>query len=67
VASRLEALTREHDAAIAASRSLIEAVQAVGRSDLAVGFVPLPAQQIRGRRDLQDVHVLPRATLTEAM
>ncbi|MDZ4736935.1 MAG: adenylate/guanylate cyclase domain-containing protein, partial [Rhodospirillaceae bacterium] len=38
VASRLEAATRDHDAAVAASGSVAEAVRAGGRADLLTGF-----------------------------
>ena len=53
VASRLEALTRQHDTPIIASDSLIEAARAAledsGEPTLLAGFVQLPPQAVRGR------------------
>jgi adenylate cyclase len=49
VASRLEALTREHGAAIAISGAVVEAVTAVGRADLLTGFELLATDTVRGR------------------
>lgn len=49
VASRLEALTRDHDATLVASDALVEAAQAVAGPEAAEGFTPLPVQQLRGR------------------
>ena len=57
VASRLEALTRPHDAVIAISGAVVTAVQAAGREDLLAGFVELPAQPIRGREEKLPVWV----------
>ncbi|WP_119459920.1 adenylate/guanylate cyclase domain-containing protein [Rhodospirillaceae bacterium SYSU D60014] len=51
VASRLEALTRHHDAAIALSAAAAAAVRSAGREDLLAGFTELPAQPIRGREE----------------
>jgi len=49
VASRLEALTREHGAAIAISGAVVEAVTAAGREDLLTGFELLATDTVRGR------------------
>ncbi|HEY8013009.1 MAG TPA: adenylate/guanylate cyclase domain-containing protein, partial [Dongiaceae bacterium] len=49
VASRLEALTREHGAAIAISGAVVEAVTAAGRADLLAGFELLATDKVRGR------------------
>jgi len=49
VASRLEALTREHGAAIAISGAVVEAVKAAGREDLLTGFELLATDTVRGR------------------
>jgi adenylate cyclase len=49
VASRLEALTREHGAAIAISGAVVEAVAAAGRGDLLTGFELLATDTVRGR------------------
>jgi adenylate cyclase len=49
VASRLEALTRQHDTAIVASDALISEARAAGPGHLLDGFEPLPPQPIRGR------------------
>jgi adenylate cyclase len=49
VASRLEALTREHGAAIAISGAVVEAVRAAGRGDLLTGFALLATDTVRGR------------------
>lgn len=59
VASRLEALTRQHGAAIAVSGDVVAAVRAAGRSDLLAGFAPLPEQAIRGREERLAVWVAP--------
>jgi adenylate cyclase len=50
VASRLEALTREHDVSIIASGALVDAVRATGDDAVLAGFVALPELEIRGRR-----------------
>ena len=52
VASRLEALTRQHDAIVVASDSLVAAARAAGETALLEGFERLPAQAIRGREGL---------------
>jgi adenylate cyclase len=49
VASRLENLTREHDAAIAISGEVFEAVKAAGRGALLKGFELLATHGVRGR------------------
>lgn len=57
VASRLERLTRQHDAGIAVSGTVIEAAHASGEPDLAEGFVRLRAQTLRGRQQPLEVWV----------
>lgn len=49
VASRIEALTREHKATILASDAVIEAARATADEDATEGFVWLTNQHIRGR------------------
>lgn len=51
VASRLEALTRQHGTAIIASATLVAAAQACDRDKLLANFEELPPQPIRGRED----------------
>lgn len=59
VASRLEGLTRRHQAVIAISDTLAETVLADKRADLLDGFEPAPGQPIRGRQDPVDLWLLP--------
>jgi adenylate cyclase len=63
VASRLEALARAHGAAIAISAEVAEAVRAAGGDALLQAFVPLPAQQIRGREAKLVVWIATQADL----
>ena len=49
LASRLEALTRAHDATIAISDAAATAVRAAGRAELLDGFNALPPLAVRGR------------------
>ena len=49
VASRIEALTREHRATVLASDAVIQTALAAGDDDAAEGFVWLTNQRIRGR------------------
>ncbi|MEX2297874.1 MAG: adenylate/guanylate cyclase domain-containing protein [Dongiaceae bacterium] len=55
VANRLEAATRDHDAAVAASGSIAEAVRAGGRADLLTGFRRRPDEILRGRQEPIDL------------
>ncbi|MEX0807833.1 MAG: adenylate/guanylate cyclase domain-containing protein [Dongiaceae bacterium] len=55
VASRLEAATRDHGAAVAASGSIAEAVRAAGRLDLLAGFRRRPDEILRGRQEPIDL------------
>jgi adenylate cyclase len=55
VASRLEATTRDHGAAVAASGAVAEAVRAGGRGDLLTGFRRRPDQTLRGRQETIDL------------
>lgn len=48
LASRLEAMTRVHRAAIVVSDALVEAVRRLGRDDLLGGFEKVPPQAVRG-------------------
>jgi len=59
VASRLEALTREHGAAIAISGAVVEAVTAAGRADLLTGFELLATDTVRGRVGSLPIWVSP--------
>ena len=54
LAARLEALTRDVDAAIVIDRATY-----VAAGDATVGFVKKPSVRIRGRRDEQDLFLLP--------
>lgn len=49
LASRLEALTRTHDATIAISDATAAAVRAAGKAELLDGFKALPPLAVRGR------------------
>ena len=49
VASRLEGLTRAHDATIAISDATVAAVRAAGKAELLDGFKALPPLAVRGR------------------
>jgi len=49
VASRLEAMTRTHTAAVLASEDVIESARAAGDTTVLDGFRELPPQSIRGR------------------
>jgi adenylate cyclase len=60
LASRLEGLTRQHQAVIAISAILAEEVRAAGRGDLLEGFEFRPGEAIRGRRQPIDLWLLPR-------
>jgi adenylate cyclase len=59
VASRLEALTREHGAAIAISGAVVEAITAAGRMDLLTGFELLATDTVRGRVGSLPIWVSP--------
>jgi adenylate cyclase len=58
LASRLEALTRIHQAAIVVSDSLAAAAQGLGRADLLSGFEKVAPQAIRGREQPVAVWIL---------
>ncbi len=58
LASRLEALTRTHRAAIVVSDSLAVATRALGRGDLLAGFEEVASQAIRGREHPVAVWIL---------
>ena len=58
LASRLEALTRTHRAAIVVSDSLAVAARALGRGDLLAGFEEVAPQAIRGREQPVAVWIL---------
>ena len=60
VASRLEALTREMEAAVVVSQAVIEEVHATGALELLAGLEPLPARQLRGREGWIRVWRIPR-------
>jgi adenylate cyclase len=64
VASRLERLTREHDAPIVVSGDFIEAVRREGEAthDLLAAFVPDERSELRGRRSPVSIWVygMPR-------
>jgi adenylate cyclase len=59
LASRLESLTRHHDALIAISASVVEAVRSKGRDDLLAGLQHAAKEQVKGRREPVDVWLLP--------
>ena len=65
VASRLEALTRDHGAAIAVSGAVVEAVTAAGREDLLTGFELLATDKVRGRVGSLPIWVSPEPTAAE--
>jgi adenylate cyclase len=60
LASRLESLTRQHDAGMAVSDAVVAAVRAAGREELLREFRELPPQEVRGRAGKVVVWVLPR-------
>jgi adenylate cyclase len=63
-ASRLEGLTRELDAVIVASESVIAAARDVGAGDeLLAGFAPLPPRRLRGREEAMRVWALASENL----
>lgn len=59
VASRLESLTRNHDALIAVSTGVVEAVRSGGRQDLLAGLHHVAQEHVKGRREPVDVWILP--------
>jgi adenylate cyclase len=61
LASRLEALTRIHHAAIVVSESLAAAVRGLGHADLLAGFEEVAPQAIRGRDQPVAVWILRQA------
>lgn len=61
LASRLEALTRTHRAAIVVSDALAAAVRRLGRGDLLAGFEEVAPQAVRGLDRPVAVWVLPQA------
>jgi len=60
VASRIEKLTRDHDATIAISEAVVAAVPEAGRAALMAGFAQVPTQEIRGRVGKIAIWVKPR-------
>jgi len=60
VASRIEKLTREHNATIAVSEAVIAAIAAEDRDALTAGLEPVPTQAIRGRTGRVGIWVKPR-------
>jgi len=63
VASRLEALARQHDAVVAISDAAVDAVRAAGRTPLLDRFEAVPPQAIRGRAAPLGVWVLRQAAV----
>lgn len=63
VASRLEALARQHGAIVAVSDAVVEAVRAAGKAPLLDAFEALPPQAIRGRSASLGVWVLRQTVL----
>ncbi len=64
LASRLEALTRSHQALVVVSEALAEAVRALGGGDLLAGFEAVAPQAIRGRNEPVGVWILRRRPIT---
>ncbi|MGH6912838.1 MAG: adenylate/guanylate cyclase domain-containing protein, partial [Geminicoccales bacterium] len=58
LASRLEALTRTHRAAIVVSDALAAAVRSLGDDDLLAGFEEVAPQAVRGRDEPVAVWIL---------
>ena len=61
LASRLEALTRAHDATIAVSDAAATAIRAAGKAELLDGFKALPPLAVRGREGEMIVWIRARA------
>lgn len=66
VASRIEKLTREHNATIAISEAVVAAIPPDERDALLAGFEPVPTQAIRGRTGRVAIWVKPRERATAA-
>ncbi len=60
VASRLEALTRELEAAIVVSDAVVEGARACGAADELRGLIPRRGVAIRGRQQAMSIWLLPR-------
>jgi adenylate cyclase len=60
VASRIEKLTRDHDATIAISGAVVAAIAEPERAALMAGFAEVPTQEIRGRVGKIAIWVKPR-------
>jgi adenylate cyclase len=58
IASRLQELTRQHDARLAASGDLVAALDENDRAALAGDLRQIGATQLRGRREATDIWIL---------